>query len=227
MNNELNIKSLIASFMKNVVWLIIIPLVCACLMFAVSTTKKSTYTSRVDFISKNNTDAIDYLHTTPQTAKINEKATYVKILTSDTTLSKVSQILSTKYGVGLTVSELKSILSTSNSADDASFSAIITCDSPDVARKVTKAIAEIFVPVINETYEKENIVQVLTKEFVEKENKPDIIKPSVIAAALGFIATFAVCFVLAYTDKTIRSEAEAKEKLGIPVIGVIPRWMKG
>ena len=223
MNNEVNLKSLVASMLKRGMWLIMVPLLCACFMFAMLSFNDSTYTAKVDFISKNNTDKYDYNTSTLQNAKEREIENFVQILKSDVILSRVSQQLSTKYGVAASISEIRSMITTTVPEGSAVLSVAVTCDSPYLAEKICKSISELLIPVIEESYEETNILECLSKEFVAVENKPDLVKPAIVAAAIGFIAAFVVCFFLAYNDKTVRTAEEAKKLLEIPVIGVVPR----
>ena len=224
LENEMNIKIFIAAFVKHIVWLIMVPLVCACLTFAVTSFEDSDYTAKAEFLSKNNTDEVDYLSPTLQQAQKSAIADYIKVLMSDTTLKRVSQNLQTKYGTVISVSELRSMISASQNGDTSTFTVYVTCDDPRLAETVAKGFSNVFAFILEDAYKKDDIVQPLSKEFNAVENKPDLIKPSVIVAALGFVVTFAICFLIAYFDKTVRSVAEAKTLLGVPVIGAIPTW---
>ncbi len=223
MNNEINIKSLVMSIFKHAVWLIMVPLVCASVMFAVLSFQGSTYTASVDFLSKNNTTKYDYNISSLQQAKKTEIDNYSKILTSDQVLSRVSQQLATKHGMAVSISEIRSMITISVPEGTSVMAVTVTDDSTEIPEKVCQSLSEIFVPMVEESYEKENILECLSKEFIAKEKKPDLIKPSIVAAGIGFVLSFAVCFFIAYNDKTVRTAEEAKKLLEIPVIGIIPR----
>ena len=222
MNNEVNLKSLVASMLKRGIWLIMVPLICASLMFAFLSFENSTYTAKVDFLSKNNSKNVDYNTSALQNAKIKEIDNYIKILTSDVALTRVSQQLSTKYGLSASVSEIRSMITTTVPEGTSVMSISVTSNSPYMAESICKSLSDIFIPIIEESYEKEDILECLSREFKSVENKPDIIKPTVIAAAIGFLVTFSICIFLAYNDKTVRTAEEARKLLEIPVIGVIP-----
>ncbi len=222
MKNELNLKALIAAMLKHILWLILIPLVCACVMFAVTSFKESTYTTTVTCFSRNPANSIDYLHTTVISAQQAKITDYINVLKSDATLSRVSQKLSTEYGLKVTVSELKGMISAAQTEGSAEFKIMITTSDAKLSESIGRSVADVYSPIIDELEEREGLIEVLSKEFAATENKPDFVKLSLIAAAVGFILTFAVCFFLAYNDKTIRTADEAKKCLDIPVVGVIP-----
>ena len=224
MNNEINLKSLIASMMKHVVWLIMVPIVCACIMFAVSSFEESTYSASATFMSVNHAESVDYIASSVFVTQYQVVGDYIQIMKSDSTLSRVAQNLATKRGISMSISEIRAAISVVQPNKEASeFVVTATCSDPKRAENIVGAINDVYIPIVEKTYERERIVKSLSKEFKAVENKPDLVKPSIIAAALGFIATFAVCFIIAYNDKTVRTEDEAKKLLDTPIIGVIPR----
>ena len=44
--------------------------------------------------------------------------------------------------------------------------------------------------------------------------------------AIGFFGSFFVFLIVAYYDRTVRSEDDLKKRFDLPIIGVIPTWDK-
>ena len=208
--------------LKRCIWILMVPLLCASLAFAMLSFENSTYTAKVDYLSKNHTKMYDYNTSALQNAKIKEIDNYYKILTSDVTLTRVSQQLSTKYGLSASASDIRSMITMTVPEGTSVMSVSVTAKSPYLAERICKSLSDLLVPIVEESYERENILECLSREFKAVENKPNILKPVIVAAAIGFIGAFAVCFFLAYNDKTVRTAEEAKKLLEIPVIGIIP-----
>ncbi len=223
MTTEINLKSIIASMLRRSIWLIMVPVVCASLMFAVLSFENSTYTAKVEFMSKNLTTKVDYNNSTLQNAKKAEIDNYSKMLTSDLTLRRVAQKLTTKYGSYATISDIRSMITISVPDGTSVMVVSVTGESPKLVENICDSLADIFIPIVEESYQSQNILQCLSNEYTPVENKPDMVKPAIIAALVGFVAAFAVCFVIAYNDKTISTAEEAKKLMDIPVIGVVPR----
>lgn len=94
------------------------------------------------------------------------------------------------------------------------------------AKLITDEIAKVFSEKIKEVYNLEN-VSVLDKAVVSK--KPyniNFIKDSVIYLAIGFVLSFGIVFVMYYFDTTIKSSSSIEDKLGLTILGIVPKEEK-
>ena len=55
------------------------------------------------------------------------------------------------------------------------------------------------------------------------KNNIEIVKSSVIFFALGFMLSIVIIFVIYYFDTSIKSSEEIENRLGVPVIGNVPK----
>lgn len=103
---------------------------------------------------------------------------------------------------------------------------------PGVAQQLANAVADAFVNRI-ESFEpgaapKPGDVPQLPANVFERASLPTVPQPSgvakrvILGGLFGFVAAIGIGLLLEYLDITIKDQADAERRLGLPVLGVIP-----
>ncbi len=145
--------------------------------------------------------------------------TYNVIIMSPAILEKVIKDLK----LNLTVSELQDKITVQNEQDSQIVNLSVKDTDPNQATKIVNKTAEVFENKIVDIMNVDN-VSILAKAVVEENQSPVKPKPLVniaIAFVLGLMASFGLVFLLEYLDNTIKTEKDIKNKLDLPILGVV------
>lgn len=95
---------------------------------------------------------------------------------------------------------------------------------PYAAKNIANALTDSFLTEAAKVYPDQN-AQVLDKaEVPEAPVKPNKKLNIAIAFVLGLIASAGLAFLLEYMDNTVKTEKDVEKYLGLPVIGMIPKF---
>ena len=145
--------------------------------------------------------------------------TYSEIIKSRNVLSQVIENL----GLETTVESLSKNVSVEAVQNTEIIKISVGADDPEVAARIANEIASVFTTEIKKIY-KLNNVSVVDKAV--KSNKPyniNYIKDNVIYIGLGLVLSCGIIFILFYFDTTIKTSEEIEKKLGLTVIGIVPK----
>ena len=110
------------------------------------------------------------------------------------------------------------------SAFTVSVSGINTDEIKDTVESICKNVGAI----IDETQQRDHAIEVLTdtSELTVRKVSPRMGLNITAGFAIGFFGSFFVFLIVAYYDRTVRSEDDLKKRFDLPIIGVIPTWDK-
>lgn len=154
-------------------------------------------------------------------AMLNQKliSTYREIIKSRTVLRQVIKNENLKYSV----EELSNCISVSNVEDTEIIKITVSNKDKNHAVRIANTIAPIFKEEVMKIYNINN-VSVLDKAIVAK--KPyniNYLKENVIYVLIGFVLASGVIFTIFYFDTSVKSTEELEDKLGLTVLGVVPK----
>lgn len=96
-----------------------------------------------------------------------------------------------------------------------------------LAKKIANEIANVFKTEIVEIYNIEN-VSIIDKALTSEEPyNVNVIKQFVIGMGAGFLLGSIFVIVLFYMDDSVKSEEDIEKKLGLSVLGRVPKYKKG
>ena len=145
--------------------------------------------------------------------------TYREIIKSRNVVSKVINNLNLDY----TVDQLNGKISVS-SINDTEIIKITVVDADRVlAMNIANETANVFNNEIVKLYNIQNLGIVDKAEIASVPYNVSVLKQSLIAGVVGFVLGIGIVFVMFYFDTTIKSSDEIEKKLGLPVIGEIPK----
>ena len=145
--------------------------------------------------------------------------TYSEIIKSKTVLKPVISNLDLDYTVGT----LQNRITVSSVNNTEIIKITVTDPDPKVATQIANEIAEVFESEIKNFY-KLNNVTVLDK--AEKNLNPynvNYIKDNAIYIMIGLVLSCGIIFIFFYFDTTIKTSEEIEKKLGLTIVGIVPK----
>lgn len=145
--------------------------------------------------------------------------TYSEIIKSRRVVGKVINNLHLNYSIESLQKKIN--VSSINSTEIIK----ITVESEDAneAMRIANEIADVFNVEVIKLYNIQNIGVVDVAEEASAPYNMNIAKACVLSFVIGLVLSSALVFVMFYFDTTIKSKDEVEEKLGLPVIGLIPQ----
>lgn len=215
---ELNLKEIFSYFKSKFIF-ILIAIIAIIVVGNVGTiiTRTPMYKSNTTIVlvneKKNN-----YSQSDLQLNK-NLIGTYSEIVKSRKVLMKVIDNLKLDYSL----EQLSSNISVS-SVENTEIIKISVSDKRALkAAEITDEIAKIFASEIKDIYNLENVSIVDKAVTVNKPYNVNYVKDNVIYLVVGFALSFGVVFLMYYFDTSIKSSEVVEEKLGLTVLGIVPK----
>ena len=217
---EIDLKEMFDYFLGKISWIIItVALAVAIGNVYTMFTRVPMYRSTTSLVLvSENKDSSTY-NTSEQQLNKNLVGTYSEIIKSKTILNTVIKNLDLDYSVTTLQNRV-----TVTSVNNTEIIRIAVADSdPKTATKIANEIAKVFVSDINKFY-KLNNVSVLDK--AEDNTSPynvNYIKDNAIYIMIGLVLSCGVIFIFFYFDTTIKTSEEIERKLGLTIVGVVPK----
>ena len=95
-----------------------------------------------------------------------------------------------------------------------------------MAAEIANEVADVFSDEIQDIYNLENVAIIDKAEVAKEPYNINYVKDNVIYLMIGVVLSFGVVFVMYYFDTTIKSSETVEEKLGLTVIGIVPKESK-
>ena len=93
---------------------------------------------------------------------------------------------------------------------------------PEMAMKIANEVADTFCDEIVKIYQIKNVNVIDLAEIDDTPYNINLFKQIVIYILIGLVLSSAIVFVMYYFDTTIKTKEEIEEKVGLPVLGMIP-----
>lgn len=148
--------------------------------------------------------------------------TYSEIITSRKVLQQVIDNLKLK----MTVDELSKNITTSSVEDTEIIRITVNNEKKKMAAEIADEVASVFSEEIQDIYNLENVAIIDKAEEADAPYNINYVKDNVIYLMIGVVLSFGVVFVMYYFDTTIKSSEIVEEKLGLTVIGIVPKESK-
>jgi capsular polysaccharide biosynthesis protein len=143
--------------------------------------------------------------------------TYNEIIKSSRILSKVAKEL----GSGLTVNKLNSEITVNKTQNSQVVTIVVQDPNANQAAKIANATANVFESEVVKIMKIDN-VSILDGAVVNPSPvKPKPMMNIAISVAIGLMLGVFIAFLMEYFDKTIHTERDIEDILGIPVLGNI------
>ena len=218
---EINLKEVYSYFKSRLLWMIL------AIVVIVIIGNVYTILTRVPMYQSNTTIVLvgeskkEYSQTDSQLNQ-NLIGTYSEIITSRKVLQQVIDNLKLK----MTVDELSKNITTSSVEDTEIIRITVNNEKKKMAVKIADEVASVFSEEIQDIYNLENVAIIDKAEEAVAPYNINYVKDNVIYLMIGVVLSFGVVFVMYYFDTTIKSSEIVEEKLGLTVIGIVPKESK-
>lgn len=218
---EINLKEVYSYFKSKILWILI------AIIAIVIIGNVYTIITRVPMYQSNTTIVLvgeskkEYSQSDSQLNQ-NLIGTYSEIIKSRKVLSKVIDNLKLK----MSVEELSSHITTSSVEETEIIQITVENEKAKDAKKITDEVADVFSDEIQDIYNLENVAIIDKAEEAKAPFNVNYIKDNIIYLMIGVVLSFGVVFVMYYFDTSIKSSEIVEEKLGLTVIGVVPKEEK-
>lgn len=215
---EINLKELYSYFKSKILWIVII-IVTTLIVGNVYTILK-----RVPMYQSNTTivlvgESKDGYNQSDSQLNQNLIGTYSEIIKSRKVLSQVIKNLDLK----MNVTELSKNIVTTSVEDTEIIKITVSNEKAKIAKKITDEVAKVFSEEIQDIYNLENVAIIDKAELSKNPYNINYVKDNVIYLIVGFVLSFGIVFIMYYFDTSIKSSEVVEEKLGLTVIGVVPK----
>ena len=218
---EINLKEVYSYFKSKILWILI------AIIAIVIIGNVYTIITRVPMYQSNTTIVLvgeskkEYSQSDSQLNQ-NLIGTYSEIIKSRKVLSKVIDNLKLK----MSVEELSSHITTSSVEETEIIQITVENEKAKDAKKITDEVADVFSEEIQDIYNLENVAIIDKAEEAKSPFNVNYVKDNIIYLMIGVVLSFGVVFVMYYFDTSIKSSEIVEEKLGLTVIGVVPKEEK-
>ena len=171
-------------------------------------------TSTVVLVSDNSSTTTSDVHLNNQLV-----ATYSKIVTSPVVVEKVIQNLGLDYSNSTLVSKIS--VSTETGTQIIKIS--VSDPNKALAADITNEVVKVFSAEIKSIYNLSNVSVIGIAGEAENPYNSNYLKDFLIYFLVGAVLALGIVFVVFYFDTSIKSAEEVENKLGLPVIGIIPK----
>ena len=216
---EINLKDLFNYFVSKIIYIALI--VAIVVLFGVVYSnffKTPLYKSYTTMLLTKENDSTS-ITSSDITLNKNLVDTYREIIKSRKVVGKVINNLKLDYSIDT----LQSKISVSSINDTEIIKITVTDPKSELAKDIANETATVFKSEIVKLYNIQNIGVV---DIAEEANNPfniNMTKSLVMFILIGLVIGFALVFIMYYFDTTIKSVEEVESKLGLPVIGSIPK----
>lgn len=220
---EIDLKELLDYFKGKFVWMIITVL----LFIGIGNvynilTRIPMYKSDTTILLVNSASTDGSYNSTELQLNKSLVGTYSEIIKSRRILDPVIKNLGLDYSYG----KLKNNISVSSIANTEIIQISVGDSDPELASRIANEIASVFSIEIQKIYKLNNISVVDKAVDSVKPYNINYMKDNLIYIAAALILSFGVIFVMFYFDTTIKTSEEIENKLGLTVVGIVPKVEK-
>ena len=217
---EIDLKEMFDYFLGKISWIIIAVALAVAIGNVYTTfTRVPMYKSTTSLVLvSENKDSTSY-NTSEQQLNKNLVGTYSEIIKSKTILKEVISNLDLEYSVAT----LQNRITVSSITNTEIIQITVADPDPKVASKIANQMATVFVKEIPKFYKLNNVTVLDKAEANERPYNVNFIKDNAIYVMIGLVLSCGVIFIFFYFDTTIKTSEEIEKKLGLNVIGIVPK----
>lgn len=215
---EIDLKELLEYFKSKIMWIII------SLIIVIGTGNVYTFLTRVPMYKSSTT--IVLVNNTNSSYNSNELqlnknlvSTYAEIIKSRKVLKQVINNLDLQYSI----TDLSSNITVEAIENTEIIKISVGNDDSDRAVKIADEIASVFTAEIQTIYKLNNVSIIDRAERNITPYNINYLKDNIVYMAIALVLSCGVIFVMFYFDTTIKTSEEIESKLGLTVLGIVPK----
>ena len=163
---------------------------------------------------------------TSQPLTYNDYTLNVKLVNSYTIICKTNRVLDqviSKLDLRMTTAQLSSKISVSSVDNTEIIHISVKDQDPVLAQNITNTLTEVFQAEVKEIMKMDNVQIIDPAPLPLAPIEPNRVRNVLLGALVGLAAGIALAFLLEYLDRSVKTEEQAEELLGIPVLGAVPK----
>lgn len=218
---EVNLKEMFSYFLSKYLLIILFVVLgaLACIVYSLFI-QKPMYNSYTTVVLARSSDSTSNNGTLQSDVTTNQKlvSTYREIIKSRRILNQVISNLD----LNMSYETLHNMVSVTNEKDTELIKIAVNSQNSKDAKDIANEIAKVFSKEIESIYEIKNLSII---DYADENTIPyniNVPKQMVISVLVSFVLACGIIFVMFYFDTTIKSSEEIEEKIGLPVLGVVP-----
>ena len=216
---EINLKEVFEYFKSNIIRIIIAVFIVLIIGNYYSIIiRKPLYKSNTTIILVNGKNNGNYSSTDVQLNK-NLVSTYSEIIKSRKVLNTVINVLN----LNTSVEALSSQISVSSVTNTEIIKINVSDRNAETAAKIANEIAKAFSDEVKTIYNLENVSIVDEAIANNTPYNVNFMKDNVMYLVIGLVLSLGTVFVMYYFDTTIKSDEVVETKLGLTVLGIVPK----
>lgn len=222
---EIDLKELFDYLKGKIIW-IIFAVFLAVIVGNVYTivTRVPMYKTNVSLVlvSEKNGDGNEVYNSSEQQLNKNLVGTYSEIAKSKTVLNKVIKNLD----LDISYTDLKNRIEVTSVENTEIINIYVSDKNPKMATIIANEIANVFVTEVNNFYKLNNVNILDEATNVKTPYNVNYVKDNIIYVLIGIVVSLGILFIIFYFDTSIKTSEEIEKKLGLTVIGSVPKARK-
>ncbi len=217
---EIDLKELFDYFKSKMIWIAItVVLVIGIGNIYTILTRTPMYRSDTTILLVSDNSGDVTYNTSELQLNKNLVGTYSEIIKSRKVLEQVIENLGLNYGYG----ELKGNVSVASVQNTEIIKVSVGDANAEMATRIANEIADVFTTEIQKLYKLNNVSVVDKAVDSIKPYNVNYVKDNIIYIAVGIALSCGLIFINFYFDTTIKTSEEIENKLGLTVIGIVPK----
>lgn len=220
---EIDLRELFEYFKGKILWIL------AAIILAIGVGNVFTVLTRVPMYNSNTTIVLvsenngTTYNTTEQQLNKNLVSTYAEIIKSRKVLNKVIENL----GLDYSYNALKNNISVEAVTNTEIIRIIVSDSDPQVSAEISNEIADVFMEEVQKIYKLNNVSVIDKAEVNKTPYNINFIKDNLIYILVALVLSCGIIFVIYYFDTSVKTSEEIENKLGLVVVGIVPKVEKG
>lgn len=226
-NDTIDLLKLFEIVMKNIVWFIIVIILCGTVAYAGTTLlidKTYSATATVIIVQNNNSNASQAV--TYNDVQLSQKlvSTYTQILQSEAIGDSVVANLDLYDKYEIDTEKLNKMVEVKAASNTEVMNITATSKDPKLSADIANEMVSVFKKKIFDIMSVENVTVLNSAKIPTKPSGPSTLKNTAIGMMIGAVLCGIYAVIVLLTDTKVKTEEDVKKIFDYPVIGIIPEF---
>lgn len=222
MSTELSIEQVFHIIFKRIILVLLVPILAAVGSGLFSWfLLDDVYQASSTVIVSNQKTTVDANQLTASDYNLN-----IQLVNSYRVICKTNRVLDqviTELGLPMTTSQLSNKVSVTAAGNTEIIHIQVMDKDPVLAQSITNTMTRIFRSEVKDIMKMDNVQIIDEAPLPQIPAEPNRVLNVILGALIGLVMGIGLAFLLEYLDRSVKTEEQITEILGIPVLGSIPR----
>ena len=226
-NDTIDLLKLFEIVMKNIVWFIIVIILCGTVAYAGTTLLiDKTYSATATVIIVQNNNSNESQAVTYNDVQLSQKlvSTYTQILQSEAIGDSVVANLDLYDKYEIDTEKLNKMVEVKAASNTEVMNITATSKDPKLSADIANEMVSVFKKKIFDIMSVENVTVLNSAKIPTKPSGPSVLKNTAIGMMIGAVLCGIYAVIVLLTDTKVKTEEDVKKIFDYPVIGVIPEF---